>query len=95
MDNFRERIVSLCKEHGHGRTGKRDGADVKKGTPHAQVKRRIQELEKTNDKLKRNLSSLQSTPAQNESEAKDESGAKSNDNAGNAFGGKSSMKKGG
>jgi hypothetical protein len=75
---FREQIMGIRKKHGKGGGGGRSNSRNK-------AKRKLQQLEKTNEELQRNLSALQKSTTDDDKEK--------NDNAGDAFGGKSSMHK--
>jgi hypothetical protein len=90
MKQFRDQIIKIRNKHGTS-SGKNKGGGRGKGRPvpsHVtKAKRKIQQLKKKNDDLTRKLSSLKTPNDDKQSKSKDK------DNAGDAFGGKSSMKK--
>ena len=100
MKPFREQINEIRSQNPDmNPKNKGKGSNSKSKQLAVPAKRRIQELEKSNEQLKRHLSSLQSTNDKIKSEEKVETTAlvvrdNSGVSAGDAFGGKGSMKKG-
>jgi hypothetical protein len=89
---FRDQIIELRNKYGNGSNRKKSGNRNRGNDQAKDARRQLQELKKQNKETTRNLSALKSDGGDNK-----RSDAKDNDvkdqNAGDAFGGKNSMKK--
>ena len=86
---YRDQITSLRDKHGRSSNKNRKDRDDDKANRGRNAKRKLQALEKQNEELKRNLSALKSNAGGGGDSTAEDSDR--NDNAGDAFGGKSTM----